>query len=402
VVRSIGAAKPVPVTGPGEAPTPGTGTTVAGVRPGWPPRAVPAVAVPAVAVPASAGAEPSWGRVLATTIGLWVSRRLARFSRQRRRDVRWQAGIRPRRPAGQLRRRSAGRLWLAIGVLALAATALTVFRFAAASSPPARASSPGRPHSAGPAQDAAARAAAAVRSQAAAWIAGQVSSDETIACDPLMCAALREHGVVAGRLLLLTRGTAGPLAAGLIAASASTLAQLGGTLSDEAAPALIASFGSGDTLIDVRAAAPGGAAGYASALRADLAARRAAGAQLLRSGRLQASPQGAAQLRAGEVDARVLVMLAELASLQPVRVIAFGDASPGAQVPSAQVPLRQVTISMGEGPGLAAAVAMVRAQRAVYQPAAITTVDLASGQAGLDIEFAAPSPLGLLAGGAAG
>jgi hypothetical protein len=396
VVRSIGAAKPAPVTGrPGEAPTPGTGTTEAGIRLGRPSTAVSAVSV-------KGGAEPSWGRVLATTIDLWVSRRLTRFSRQRRRDARWQAGIRPRRPARQLRRPSAGRLRLAVGVLALAAAALAAFWFAAASPPAVRASLPGRPHPAGPTQDSAVRAAAAVRSAAAAWIAGQVSSDETIACDPLMCAALRAHGVVAGRLLLLTPGAASPLAAGLIAASASTLSQLGGQLSDQAAPALIASFGSGDSLIDVRAASPGGTAGYASALRADLAARRAAGAQLLHSGRIQVGPQGAAQLRAGEVDARLLVMLAALASLQPVRVIAFGDAAPGAPVPSVQLPLRQVTIATAGGRGLAAALAMVRAQRAVYQPASVTTVGLASGQAGLRIEFAAPSPVGLLTGGASG
>ncbi len=370
MVRSIGAAKPAPVTGtPGEAPTPPTGT-----------------------------AEPPWGRVLATTISLWVSRRLPGFSRGRRRDARWQAGIRPRPPAWLLRRRSAGRLWLAIGVLALAATALAVFRVTAVSTPVARASAADRPPSAGSSQDAAVRAAAAVqaaaavRSQAAAWIADQVSNDETVACDPLMCAALRAHGVVARRLLLLTPGTAGPLAAGMIAASASTLGQLGG---NDYAPMLIASFGSGDSQIDVRAASPGGAVGYASALRADLAARRAAGAQLLHSGRIQASPQGAAQLRAGDVDARLLAVLAELASLQPVRVIAFGDSSPGAQVP-----LRQAIVSTGNGPRLAAALAMVRAQRGLYQPASVTTVDLASGQAGLRIEFAAPSPLGLLAGGA--
>jgi hypothetical protein len=365
VVRSIGAAKPAPVTGrPGEAATPGTGTT-----------------------------EPSWGRVLATTISLWVSRRLPRFSRQRRHDAGGQAGIRPRRPAWQLRRPSAGRVRLAIGVLALAATAVVVFQFTTASSPSspsspaARASHPVRPR----AQDAAVRAAAAARSAAAAWIAGQVSSDETIACDPLMCAALRTHGVAAGRLVLLTPGTADPLAAGMVAASASALSHL----SDDYAPALIASFGSGGSLIDVRAGSPGGAAGYGSALRADLAARKAAGAQLLHSRRVQASPQGAAQLRAGEVDARLLAMLAELASLQPVRVVAFGGASPGAQMP-----LRQVIVTTGNG--LTAALAMARAQRGVYQPASVTTVNLASGQVGLRIEFAAPSPLGLLSAGASG
>jgi hypothetical protein len=50
--------------------------------------------------------------------------------------------------------------------------------------------------------------------------------------------------------------------------------------------------------------------------------------------------------------------------------------------------------------GLGAALALVRAQRAVYQPAQVTTVRLADGQAGLRIDFAAPSPLGLLTGGA--
>jgi hypothetical protein len=391
VVRSIAAAKSAAVTGrPGKAPTAGTGTTEAGVRPGRRLREA---------------AAPSWGRVLATTISLWVSRRLTRLSRPRRRAAGWQAGIRARRPAGRLRLPPAGRLLLAIGVLTLAVTAVAVFRFAAVSSPGTRASVPGRPHSAAPspdlAQDAAIQAAAA-RSVAAAWIAGQVSSDETIACDPLMCAALRAHGVAAGRLVLLTPGPAGPVAAGLIAASASTFTQLGGEMSDEGAPALIASFGSGDSLIDIRAASPGGAAGYASALRADLAARQAAGAQLLHSERIQASPQGAAQLQAGEVDARLLVMLAALASQQPVQVIAFGDAAPGAQPPSTQMPLRQVTITTRGAPGLAAALAMVRAQRAVYQPASVTIVGLASGQVGLRIEFAAPSPLGLLSGGASG
>jgi len=391
VVRSIGAAKPAPVTGrPGEAPTAGTGITQAGARP---------------ARRLRSAAAPSWGRVLATTISLWVSRRLTRFSRRPRRDAGWQAGIRPRRPAWQLGRPPAGRLLLAIGVLALVATAAAVVRFAAVSSPAARASLPGRPHSAGPSRDRtqdAATQAAAVRSVAAAWIAGQVSSDQTIACDPLMCAALRAHGVAAGRLVLLTPGPAGPVAADLIAASASTFNELGGKVSDDYAPALIASFGSGDSLIDVRAASAGGAAGYASALRADLAARQAAGAQLLRSGRIQASPQGAAQLQSGEVDARLLVMLAALASQQPVRVIAFGDASPGGQPPSTQMPLRQVTITTRGTPGLTPALAMVRAQRAVYQPASVTIVGLASGQVGLRIEFAAPSPLGLLSGGASG
>jgi hypothetical protein len=51
---------------------------------------------------------------------------------------------------------------------------------------------------------------------------------------------------------------------------------------------------------------------------------------------------------------------------------------------------------------VAAALALVRAQRAPYQPARAGAVRLAGGQAGLVIDFAAPGPLGLLTGGAPG
>jgi hypothetical protein len=115
------------------------------------------------------------------------------------------------------------------------------------------------------------------------------------------------------------------------------------------------------------------------------------------------SPQGASELAAGDVDTRVLVMLAALASLQPLRVVAFGDPSPGVTAPAADLPLREVAItsadSRGGAAGLASVLAMVRAQRPPYQPVSATIVDSAAGQAELLIEFAAPSPLGLLTGG---
>jgi hypothetical protein len=166
------------------------------------------------------------------------------------------------------------------------------------------------------------------------------------------------------------------------------------------APVLLASFGSGASQVVVRATAAGGAAAYQQALRADLAARRSAGAQLLHSRRLQVGDLGAGQLRAGEVDSRLLIMLAMLASQHPWRVAAFGGGSPG--VPSAAAPFRQVILTSADSRALAAALALVRAQRAPYQPARSTTVRLPGGQTGLLIDFAAPSPLGLLTGGAPG
>ena len=227
------------------------------------------------------------------------------------------------------------------------------------------------------------------RSQAAAWIATQVSGNAIIACYPDMCAALQAQGVVAGRLMPLRDGAASPLGASVIVTSPSVHSQLAG----EYAPALIASFGSGDARIDVRATEPGGAAAYQAALRADLAARRSAGSQLLRNGRIQFTARDAAQLRAGEVDSRLLATLAALASQYTFRVTAFGDAAPGAAVP-----FREVTItSTGRNAAadLTAAQAIARAQAPPYLPAD-ATVQAVGGQPALSIEFAAPSPLGLL------
>jgi len=219
-----------------------------------------------------------------------------------------------------------------------------------------------------------------------------VSSDDTIGCDPLMCAALSAHGLAASRLLPLGATASTAPGADVIAASPAARTGLSRT-----APVLLASVGSGSSLIEVRATSPGGTASYQTALAADIAARKMAGAQLLRSGRIAAGAPGTGQLQAAQVDSRLLTMLAMLASQRSWRVIAFGDASPG--VPLAQAPFRQVIVTgAGGAAGLNAALALLRAQQAPYQPAQVTTVQLAGGQTGLRIDFATPSPLGLLTG----
>jgi hypothetical protein len=309
-------------------------------------------------------AEPSWGRVLATTARLAVSRRL--------------------RVAGLRRRASGSRPWPARKrwrfvtlVLALAGVMVTVLWLTggldSAPSQAARVSAAG----AGPPS-----VAAGTQARAAAWIAGQVSGDAIVACYPGMCAVLQEQGVAAGRLMPLRSAAASPRGAGVLVASPSA----GGQLAGRYAPALIASFGSGDNRVEVRAVEPGGASAYRAALRADLAARRAAGSQLLRNSHIRFSGPDGGQLRAGEVDTRLLATLAALASQYSFRVTGFGDAAPGAPVL-----FRQVAIT-GIGRGLPAALDMVRAQNPPYLPALATAV----GQTGLSIEFAAPSPLGLL------
>jgi len=197
-----------------------------------------------------------------------------------------------------------------------------------------------------------------------------------------MCAVLQEQGVAAGRLMPLRSAAASPLGATVLVNSRSADGQLVGRY----APALIASFGSGGDRVEVRAVEPGGAPAYRAALRADLAARRAAGSELLRNSHIRFTGTGAAQLRAGQVDTRLLATLVALASQYSFGVSAFGDAGPGAPVL-----FREVAIT-GIGRGLPAALAMVRAQNPPYLPAHAAAV----GQTGLSIEFAAPSPLGLL------
>ena len=313
-----------------------------------------------------AGPTPSWGRVLATTIKLSVAWRLR-----------------------ALRRSAPSRWRLAALVLILALVAVVVVRLTGTSAPAARApaAGPAPAGGTGSAGHDGTSSMAAARSQAAAWVAAQVSGAAIVACYPDMCAALQAQGVSAGRLMPLRSGAASPLGASVLVTSPSVRGQL----ADEDTPALVASFGSGGTRIEVRAVEPGGAAAYQSALRADLAARRTAGSELARNWHIHFTAQDVAQLRAGEVDSRLLATLAALASQYSFRVPAFGDASPGAQVL-----LRGVTITSAargnKAAGLAAPLALVRAQNPPYLPAHATI----AGQAVLTIEFAAPSPLGLL------
>jgi hypothetical protein len=224
-------------------------------------------------------------------------------------------------------------------------------------------------------------AVARARAQAAVWIAGQVGDSAIIACDPGLCPVLQKQGISPGRLMPLRAG-ASPAGAGVLVTSRAT----DGHLADRYAPARIASFGSGRGQVEMSAVDPGGVAAYQAALRADLAARRSAGSELLHNSHIRFTGPGAARLRAGEVDTRLLATLAVLASRYSFRVTALGDAAPGAAML-----FREVVIA-GLGHDRPGALAMVRAQDPPYVPAHAVAV----GQTGLNIEFALPSPLGLL------
>ena len=166
-----------------------------------------------------------------------------------------------------------------------------------------------------PPGDAAIAAAAAARTAAAGWMARQVAPAAIVACDPQMCAVLQSKGIPAGRLLVLGAGNAGPLGSDVIMSTAAVRDEFGSRLTGVYAPVALATFGSGSAQVAVRVVAADGSAAYRRSLQADVTARRAAGALLLRNPHVRVSPAGRRELAAGQVDARLLSALGALASL---------------------------------------------------------------------------------------
>ena len=401
-VAAPGAAPARPPADPSGAPASPSGvatdtdsaTGTSGVVPG---RTAPATSSPGPATesPRRAAAvptrEPSWAKVLGTTISLWVSRRLGRPGGSGRPGS--AAAGDTTAPAGRRR----GIRWpLVAFVLLLVILALAGLQLSGVlsqhSKSPAATGAGGQAGSGG-----ALSAAEATRAHAATWIAQQVTASDLIACDPLTCSTLESDGVAASRLMSIQPTATDPLGADVVVATASVRSQFGSQLVSEYAPELIASFGTGASRVDVRAVANFGAAAFEAKERADLTARKSAGAQLLRNG-FHIGAQGAAQIQSGQVDSRLLVTLAALLSQRTVDVSSFGDTGPGAPVL-----YRQVTIVDAPGQtGIAALTAdlkQAQAQSTPYLPANAELVHLANGQSALRIEFGAPDQPGLLSGG---
>ncbi|TVZ00439.1 hypothetical protein EAS64_38100 [Trebonia kvetii] len=256
------------------------------------------------------------------------------------------------------------------------------------------------PLSGGPPPDEAAIAgAAAARTAAAAWIARQVDPAAIIACDPQMCAVLQGDGIPAARLLLLGTGNAAPLGSDVIVSTAAVREEFGSRLTSVYAPVALATFGSGSARVTVLVVAADGSAAYQRSLQTDASARRSVGAQLLRNPDVRVSPVGRRELAAGQVDARLLSVIAALATPYHLDITGFGAPTAGADP---AVPLRSADISVapagsgGAAATLNAAKRFLLAQQSPYRPAEVTTVQLADGRAALHVEFSAPSPLGLL------
>ena len=241
----------------------------------------------------------------------------------------------------------------------------------------------------------------AIRNRAAAWVASQVSRAAPISCDQVMCLALGAHGIPIADLHELMPGRAGLPRSGVVVETAAVRSMAGSRLVTARAPAVIASFGSGSTLISVRAISRRGAAAYSSALRRDIAARKEAGTSLLlENQRITASAAARRQLAAGQVDPRLVLAIANLASQRPLSIVAFGDLAPGADpgIPFRSADLAETGGTAGPDPAaqVRSMSAFLHRQGGFYRGAHVQLVRLAGGGSVLRIEFAAPSPLGLL------
>ncbi len=321
-------------------------------------------------------AVPSWPKVIGTTLRLWVQRHIL----PARRDP----------LPGQPRHGRATAVTLAVVILVGAGAVLAFTR--AHGNAALRSADGARPAS-GP--DAAALAAASAnRQQTAAWVAAQVSHGVIVACDPLMCAALQRQGFPAADLATIGAASRDPLGSGVVISTTAMRSQFGSRLEKVYAPVVIASFGSGPSQVQVRIAAVGGASAFLSALRADLDARKVAGLELDRNVRVSAPAAAKHELSAGQVDSRVLMTLALLAAKLGVSVHGFTDAGPGA---GSGAPLRVVVLTAPTLPYLQRLLGLLHAQRPPLQ--GLVSFQRHGQTATVQIEFTAPSPVGLLTGG---
>jgi hypothetical protein len=197
--------------------------------------------------------------------------------------------------------------------------------------------------------------------------------------------------------MILAAGSTDPLGSAVVVSSAAVRSLFGSRLTTVYAPTVIASFGSGSAQIDIRVYALGGAATYLADLKGDQLARLRNARTLLRNHRVSATPTARDQLAAGQVDSRVLIIIATLAGAGgPVQIVAFGDSGPGA---GSDGPLRAVELASPPGARtgyLQYVLAFVQDQQAPYRASDVTLADLPDGQEVVKIVFDAPSPLGLL------
>ncbi len=233
------------------------------------------------------------------------------------------------------------------------------------------------------------------RAQAVTWILNQVSPAAVVACDTQVCADLASRNFASSNLLPLPPTANDPLGADLVVATATVRNQFGSRLAVYA-PAVIASFGSGDARIDIRWLYPGGAAAYKAALPAALSLRKSADALLLTNPQVEFSSTARAQLREGQIDPWLPLLIVTMAHTHPVRIVDFLGQSPGGGSGSLMRWVDLATTVRTAHLTRSAYIGWMRSffstQRAEYEPVWVQQVTL-HGQSVLRIGYGAPSPL---------
>jgi hypothetical protein len=313
-------------------------------------------------------AQPSWARVVGTTLRLWLRRRVLRLADD--------ASV------GALR-------WVGVTAAVVVLAGVTgVVAVGLAKSPAST-----RPRHPAPKPNPAIALTAANERAAATWLAAQVSSATTVACDPAMCGDLTAAGFPAARESALELGGSLPATAGMVVATPVIQSEASAELAARA-PLVLASFGTGAARVQVRAFGAGTGATYLAAVRHQMAASGKTGRGLLRNRRLHLFGAARAEVASGRVDPRLLVVLGRLAAAYPIDVTAFGDSGPGAGWPSQ---LRSVSIDgLVRGTGrhkvsnVRAVLRLLHGQRAPYR-ASVRQQQSAGGRVMLIIQFPAPS-----------
>ncbi len=235
----------------------------------------------------------------------------------------------------------------------------------------------------------------AARTAAINWIMQQVSRSATVSCDQQVCTDLANRGFQ--NLETLGPDSTDPLGSTLVVATAAIRAQFGSRLTSVYAPAVIASFGTGQAEIEIRLIYPEGGASYRTAEKSDLSERKQAYAQLLTNTQIQVSPTARAQLLSGDIDPLLPYLLVLMANIHPVSIVAFVDQSPGGGPASLLRSVDLATVDpaahMARAAYLSWMQSFLEAQRAPYLPDWIEPVKTQTGQAALMIGYGAPSPL---------
>jgi hypothetical protein len=244
------------------------------------------------------------------------------------------------------------------------------------------------------------RLEAANDSKAAAWVIAQVSKATLVSCDKQMCAALEARGFPRSDVVVLGPSSPYPLTSQLVIETATVRQLFGSSLASEYAPMVLTKVGSGAAAIEIRVIAPDGAAKYKRELAADQASRKRDSVALLQNtSRITTSSQAHTQMTAGEVDERVIVAVAALATAGPIYIVDFGNV---ATAEDSDVPDRYVDVALADKASHLSGSAYLSALRksltylsGPYRPMRTQTLPLPGHGTVLRVLFGAPTPLNL-------